>query len=252
MAWAGPMASLDLIVANAERSTGHPVQLIAIADRNGDLLNVHFLDTRQYRSKQPCRGEFEPVCPDVADPARTMLGGTQETWLAQALRERKGRWNLVAQQVMMMPLDRRTGDAPAKIRNMDSWAGYDAARERILSGFAGLGNVVVMTGDEHQNFAGELRRKSGEGDAVAVELVSTSISSGGSAWIKPEVAAQIRANNPFLKYSSDRRGYMVCEVTPASWQAQFRGVDQVTAPGGTISTLSTAVVEHGRPALNFA
>ena len=109
-----------------------------------------------------------------------------------------------------------------------------------------------MTGDEHQNFAGELRRNAGKGEAVAVELVATSISSGGTSWIKPENAARIRANNPFLKYSSDQRGYVLCDVTPSTWQARFRGVDQVTTAGGTISTLKTATIERGNPALNLS
>jgi len=220
--------------------------------RFGDLLDAHFLDTRQYRSPQPCHGSFEPTCPGVADARATVLGTAQEAWLAKGLRAHDTRWNLIAQQVMMMPLDRRSSEEAAKIRNMDSWGGYDVARERMLAGFEGLGNVVVMTGDEHQNFAGELRRNAGQGEAVAVELVTTSISSGGNGWIKAAAAEQIRRHNPFLKYSSDRRGYAICELTPTLWRTSFRGVDQVTAPGGAISTLATAAIERGRPVLNLS
>lgn len=220
--------------------------------RIGDLLDAHFLDTRQYRSAQACKGGFNPACPELGAPERTVLGETQQAWLNKALAEKSARWNLIAQQIMVMPLNRAVGDETTDIRNMDSWGGYDAAREQLLAGFEGLGNVVVMTGDEHQNFAGELRRNAGKGDAVAVELVSTSISSGGTSWIKPEAAARIRASNPFLKYSSDRRGYMLCELTPKSWTARYRGVDQVTTPGGTISTLKTATIEHGKPVISLS
>lgn len=230
--------------------SGGAMQLYRRA-RFGDLLAAHFLDTRQYRSAQPCAGSFEPVCGDVADPGRTVIGGAQEAWLREGLAARDSRWNLIAQQVMMMPLDRRTAPGPAQIRNMDSWAGYDAARERLLEGLDGLGNVVVMTGDEHQNFAGELRRDAGRGKPVAVELVTTSISSGGDRWIKPEAARYIRAGNPFLKYSSDRRGYVVCDLSATRWQARFRGVDQITTPGGAVSTLATATIEHGAPAVRM-
>lgn len=220
--------------------------------RIGNLLDAHFLDTRQYRSPQPCGGEFDPVCPEARATGRTVLGKAQEEWLTRSLLEKACRWNLIAQQVMVMPLNRATGSETDEIRNMDSWAGYDAARAKLLSSFAGLGNVVVMTGDEHQNFAGELRPDIGKGEAVAVELVSTSISSGGTSWIRPENAARIRAGNPFLKHSSDRRGYVLCDVTPSSWQARFRGVDQVTSPGGTVSTLATVTVEQGKPAINLS
>src|SRR3546814_4581914 len=60
----------------------------------------------------------------------------------------------------MMSLDRRRKpDEPKKIVNLDSWAGYEAPRERILSRMAGLKNNVVLTGDEHQNFCGDLVSK---------------------------------------------------------------------------------------------
>lgn len=220
--------------------------------RFGDLLEAHFLDTRQYRGRQPCAGSFEPVCPGVADPDNTMLGDAQEGWLGKDLRAGNSRWNLVAQQVMMMALDRRSGAEPPAIRNMDSWAGYDAARERLLGQFAGLGNVVVMTGDEHQNFAGELRRGSGQGEAVAVELVSTSISSGGNGSDRRPGTDMLMAHNPSLRFTNDQRGYVVCDVGRDQWQGHFRVVDQVTAPGGTVSTRATATIERGRPALNLS
>ena len=218
----------------------------------GDLLDVHFLDTRQYRSPLPCTGSFEPVCPDVARPDRTVLGTGQEAWLAKALREKDNRWNLIAQQVMMMPLDRRIDDGPAELRNMDSWAGYDAARERMLAGLKGLGNVVVMTGDEHQNLAGELRRDAGRGEAVAVELVSTSMSSGGNGSDRRAGTDRLIARNPFLSFTNDQRGYMICDLSRDMWRGHFRVVDQVTAPGGTVSTRATATIERGRPRLSLS
>src|SRR3546814_13718520 len=77
----------------------------------------------------------------------------------------------------MMSLDRRRKpDEPKKIVNLDSWAGYEAPRERILSRMAGLKNNVVLTGDEHQNFCGDLVYKD---RVVGAEFVATSISSGG-------------------------------------------------------------------------
>lgn len=218
----------------------------------GDLLDVHFLDTRQFRSPLACKGGFDPYCDGIADPKTTVIGAAQEQWLNTALRQRAGRWNLLAQQVMVMPLDRRVADEPKLIRNTDSWGGYDAARERLLASLKGYGNVVVMTGDEHQNFAGELRRDSGKGEAVAVEFVATSVSSGGNGSDIRKGNDRIMANNPFLKFTNDQRGYMVCEVGRDTWQGQFRVVDQITAPGGTVSTRKTATVERGNPAITLS
>jgi alkaline phosphatase D len=220
--------------------------------RFGNLMDAHFLDTRQFRSAQPCGGEFSPICDGTADPGASVMGRPQEEWLAKGLHAKGAHWNFVAQQVMMMPIDRRTGGEAKVIRNMDSWAGYDAPRERMLASMAGLGNVVVMAGDEHQNFAGELRRNNGAGAAVAVEFVSTSISSGGSGSDQRDGADKILAENPFLKFSNDQRGYMLCDVTPDTWRAQFRVIDKVHEPGGVMSTRRTAIVERGKPALSLS
>ena len=221
----------------------------------GDLLDAHFLDTRQFRSFDACtgKGDFEVLCPEiVGDPKRVVLGGAEEAWLAKSLREKAGRWNLIANQVMMMPLNRQTGTDTNEVRNMDSWAGYDPARERMLAGFSGLGNVVVLTGDEHQNFAGELRRNAGKGEAVAVEMVSTSISSGGDGSDRRDGSDRIMANNPYLKFMNDQRGYIVCDVTRDQWQGYFRVVDRVSTPGGSVSTRVTATIERGKPALSLS
>ncbi|MDB5686472.1 MAG: alkaline phosphatase [Rhizorhabdus sp.] len=220
--------------------------------RFGDLLDVHFLDTRQYRSPIACSpDDFVPYCAAASDPQASVLGTEQEKWLTGNLHDRKARWNLLAQQVMMMRLDRRPDDAPAPTFNFDSWAGYDVPRERMLGELAGLGNVVVMTGDEHQNFAGELRRKNGQGEAVAVELVATSISSGGSGGDKKAGADKVMADNPFLKFSNNQRGYMLCDLTPDLWQGRYRVVDQVHESGGSVSTRATANIERGKPAIDI-
>lgn len=215
----------------------------------GDLLTVNFLDTRQYRSDQPCDDGFKPDCPGIVDPRATVLGDAQEKWLDANLRADKARWTLIAQQVMMMRLDRRTGDEPQPIRNIDSWAAYAAPRERMVDRLRGRNNVVVVTGDEHQNFAGELRRWDGGGDPVAVEFVSTSISSGGSGQDKRANADRIMARNPELKFSNDQRGYLVCDVAPDLWQTHFRVVDKVHEPGGQLSTRATLSVERGKAAI---
>ncbi len=215
--------------------------------RYGDLLDAHFLDTRQFRTPQPCGGGFATACPETARADAQVMGRTQEAWLAAALQEKAARWNLIGQQVMMMPLDRRTGSEALPILNTDSWAGYDAPRERTLAAFRGLGNVVVLTGDEHQNFAGDLRTEGGRGDIVASEFVTTSISSGGSGSDKRAGEDRIRAANPFLHWTNDWRGYGVCTLTRDTWAMAYRTVDQVATAGAPVRTRAVATVEHGRP-----
>jgi alkaline phosphatase D len=134
---------------------------------------------------------------------------------------------------------------------MDSWGAYDPPRERLLRQLKGR-NAVVLTGDEHQTFAGELRTNAGEGEAVAVELVTTSISSGGDGADRRGGADKILAGNPFLKYSADRRGYTLCDVDRERWQSSFRVVRSVTTPDAPLDTIATATISAGEPALAIA
>jgi alkaline phosphatase D len=218
--------------------------------RYGDLAELDFLDTRQFRSNQPCEDGFKPACPEVRAQAAQVLGAEQEAWLTRNLARREARWNCLAQQIMMMSLDRRTrADEPAPLFNMDSWAGYQVPRARLLARMRGLGNVVVLTGDEHQNFAGVLS----DGDApVAVEFVATSISSGGDGQDVRAGSDRILAENPGLKFVNDQRGYLACEVTPDEWKTHYMVVDRISTPGGAVSKRATAAVARGTPALAIA
>ncbi|KFL45893.1 hypothetical protein IL54_1305 [Sphingobium sp. ba1] len=218
--------------------------------RYGDLLSIDFLDTRSFRSKQPCDDGFKPYCPGIDDSKTQVISPEEESWLVQNLKRGQTQWNCVAQQVMMMSLDRRRyADETQKIYNIDTWAAYTAQRNRLLAKMRGLDNVVVLTGDEHQNFAGLLDN----GDkAVAVEFVSTSISSGGDGSNLRTGSDVMLKNNAELKFINDQRGYLVCEVTPDAWTTQARVMDQVSMPGGAISTRATMTVPRGQPSLQIS
>jgi alkaline phosphatase D len=215
----------------------------------GDLMAMHFLDTRQFRTHQPCDGGFKPICPGMTDPNATMISAEEERWLAENLAHKSGRWNMIAQQVMMMAIDRRVAGEAEEIRNMDSWAGYEVPRRRVLSRMRGLDNVVVLTGDEHQNYAGLLHDKD---VPVAVEFVSTSISSGGDGSDLRKGTDKIRAENPQLKFMNDQRGYLVCEVGRDAWQSHFMVADRVSTPDGTVSKRATLTVARGAVAIEGA
>ncbi|WP_432770798.1 MAG: alkaline phosphatase [Sphingopyxis sp.] len=218
--------------------------------RYGDLMAMQLLDTRQYRDDQPCGDGFKPACVDVAAKDAEVLGREQEAWLNRNLARGGATWNALAQQVTMMSLDRRRKpDEPEKVLNLDSWAGYETPRQRILSRFAGLDNNIVLTGDEHQNFCGDLIQKD---KVVGAEFVATSISSGGDGSDKRAGTDEWLALNPELKFANDQRGYLVCDVNRAAWQTHFMVVDQVTAPVNTLSKRATGVVEAGRAGITMA
>lgn len=217
--------------------------------RYGNLAEIDILDTRQYRSDQPCGDGFKPACAEVMARDAQVLGVEQEAWLARNLSRNPARWNCLAQQIMMMSLDRRTREEPERILNLDSWAAYEVPRRRLLARMAGLENVVVLTGDEHQNFAGLLQ----DGERpVAVEFVGTSISSGGDGQDLRPGSDRILAENPQLKFINDQRGYLTCEVGADEWRTNYMVLDRVSTPGGALSKRTTLAVARGEPALREA
>ncbi|MAW99039.1 MAG: alkaline phosphatase [Sphingomonas sp.] len=216
----------------------------------GDLVRLHMPNTRLYRSDQPCNDGFKPMCPGAYAKGQQMINKAQEDWLDQGFASSNQRWQGLAQQVMMAPIDRRTAayPAPEPTYNMDSWAGYPDQRDRLFAMFGRHkgGNVVVITGDEHQNWAMDLQH---QGRTVASEFVSTSMSSGGDGHDVRPGNEQIMQDNPFLRWTNDRRGYLLSEITPEAWTGHFRVVDSVRQPGAPIRTAARWAVESGKPGL---
>jgi alkaline phosphatase D len=217
--------------------------------RFGNLARFDFLDTRQFRTNQPCDDGYKAACAAVNSPRAQMISAAEEAWLAHNLARRDARWNVVAQQVMMMSIDWRKSpaDGPHKLLNLDSWAGYEAQRRRLLARMRGLNNVVVLTGDEHTNYAGLLHDRD---RPTAVEFVGTSISSDGDGEDQPTWAARVLANNPQLKFINNQRGYLTCDVSAHEWQTNFMVVDRISRPGGQLSKRATFTVVHGEPTLH--
>jgi len=220
----------------------------------GNLLDLNLLDTRQYRSDQVCTDRNKPCTSADLASAPQFLGGAQEAWLKQGLSASKARWNVLAQQVVMMDLDRDPGDAYRA--NTDSWAGYRTPRGRVLKHVADarIPNVVVLTGDEHVNYAGELHldgRSPGK-KPVGVEFTSTSITSGGDGQDLSDNDKLMLSNNPQLKFVNRQRGYMICDVTPERWETSVQILDKVSVPDGKLSTRAKLAIAAGSNAVTAA
>ncbi len=215
----------------------------------GGLASLWTLDTRQYRSDQPCGDGNKVVpCGNWADPDSTLLGRGQEQWLADGVATSRARWQVLAQQVMVAPFDFRAG--PEVQVSMDQWSGYPAAHERLLTMIAerAANRTVVLTGDIHSAWANDLATDFGrpEGRVVAAEFVGTSIASGGDGADRSGgVTDTSLAENPHTKWQSARRGYLRCEVTPEAWHTDYRVVPYITRPGAPVETASRWRVEHG-------
>ncbi|MFC4166004.1 alkaline phosphatase D family protein [Teichococcus aestuarii] len=216
--------------------------------RFGRLLEVSVLDTRSFRTDQPCGDGTVAPCAAWDDPAAQMLGPAQEAWLAERLRPGRARWTLLAQQVPM--LRRAFGGEPPRL-SMDKWDGYPAARERLLAGAeaAGLRDLLVLSGDVHSAWAGTLHRDAAEGPALGVEYVATSISSGGDGSEQLGTTPAMLARNPHLRFFNNRRGYTLHEAREGRVESAFVAVAAVTRPGAAREERGRFVVEAGNPAL---
>ncbi|HYW30362.1 MAG TPA: alkaline phosphatase D family protein [Gemmatimonas sp.] len=222
----------------------------------GALARLWMLDTRQYRSDQPCGdGNRVVPCGDWAAPAQTMLGATQERWLIDGIAASRSRWQVMANQVMMAPYDSTPGDAVTV--SMDQWSGYPAARDRLLQaiGSRAPNRTVVLTGDIHSNWVNELRTDFARPNspAVAAEFVATSISSGGdgSATL-PENARTSLSANPHIRWHNRQRGYLTCTIDEQQWTTDYRVVPFVSKPDAPVETASRWIVTHGRAGIQKA
>ncbi len=218
----------------------------------GQLAEFNVLDTRQYRTDQPCGGDTVPPCGGELEAAATIMGARQRDWLFAGLDQSTSRWNVLAQQVQMARVDFTAG--PDLSVDMDKWAGYEQERRRLLRRFRDqpVGNAVVLTGDSHENWANELSPTFDNPDAspVGIELMGTSISSGGDGEDKPEYLESLLSENPFVKYHNNERGYVHCEVTPDSWRTDFRTVPYISRPDAPRLTRASFLIEAGRAKLD--
>jgi alkaline phosphatase D len=216
----------------------------------GRLATFHMLDTRQFRNDQAC-GDGYKDCPEASDPTRSITGAEQEGWLLDGFRSSTARWDVLGQQVFFGRRDNDPG--PAVMTSMDAWDGYVASRERITRGWvdAGVRNPVVLTGDVHAHWAGELKLDYNDpvGHAVGTELVCSSITSGGDGTDSVPAVHPWMAWNPNLRFYNNQRGYVRTTITPESMAADFRVLPYVTTPGASAHTRATFVIEDGSPRL---
>ncbi len=180
----------------------------------GDLVSFSMLDGRQYRSREACYAPpyggghvvTAQQCPELIDPARSMLGEAQESWLYDGLAQSQ------------RPLEHHRPDRAdgARCTTTDpgteahewteAWDGYPAARTRLLDHIqsSGVANPVVLSGDNHAFWANELKREAdGRHDRHRVRrhldyLLRSALR---------EVAKWLPANPQVKFFESRKRGY---------------------------------------------
>ena len=221
----------------------------------GELATFHVLDTRQYRTPQPCQrwdrggGNYLVDCAARSDPSATMLGAEQEAWFSRSVGASRSRWNLVAQQCLVAQLDLSMG--PVQSFWTDAWDGYPASRARVLGTLHDqrVSNPVFLGGDAHMYWVSELPLDpdAASSPSVAAEIVGTSITS--RSFMQPWMLPALIAENPHLRYGhSEHRGYVRVDLTPAQMSVDLRASESIATRDAASFNLARFVIENGRPA----
>ncbi|HEY1383465.1 MAG TPA: alkaline phosphatase D family protein, partial [Dongiaceae bacterium] len=221
----------------------------------GSLLRIYVLDGRQYRSREACYGpgkggghvETLQSCPELADPARSMLGEEQERWLYDALAHSPARWNLIAQDVLMARIQSTHKDGSHGLWT-EAWDGYPEARKRLLANLRDnrIANPVVIGGDNHAFWANDLKTDFDDpgAPAVATEFIGGSITSHGPDYHR---TLQLIAGNPHVRFfESRKRGYAIADLMPDRMETRFHVVTDATDPDAAKEPLARFVTESGK------
>ncbi len=254
----------------------------------GALATLYRTESRLLGRTKPADlgAAFKAADPDAAlkafrdgawrDPSATMLGSTQESWLAHEMKASSKAWQLVGMGTILgrtvMPRDAidwlRPEVADKKVagyRNniraaqqgvpmwMDRWDGYPAARSRLLKAAQAVdADLVMLSGDSHNAWAYGLVE---DGRPAGVEFAGQAVTSNGmegDMGADPKVVAQgFMAANPELKWAdTSRRGYMMIEVTPKSVTGEWLFLQTIKARSTALAGSHRMRVDRGRRAFS--
>ncbi|WP_084369577.1 alkaline phosphatase D family protein [Microbispora sp. ATCC PTA-5024] len=168
---------------------------------------------------------------------RDMLGAEQERWLVARLTGATARWKVLAQAVFFAQRK-----FPLEPPSTDAWDGFPDSRARILA--HAPDGLVVVSGDVHNNWAGDLRADWDDpaSKALGVEFVGTAVTSMPPA----TDGSAILAANPHLAFFDSHRGYVSCTASMDSFQADYRGVAFVDRPGAPVTTIASFQVKENK------
>lgn len=251
----------------------------------GTLATLYRTESRLLARTKPANidAAFKAADPDAAlkafrdgvwkDPSATMMGSTQESWLAHQMKANPG-WQLIGMGTILgrtvMPKDAVDWLRPtvsdkkvASYRNdiraaaqgmpmwMDRWDGYPAARSRLLtSAQAADADLVMLSGDSHNAWAFGLVE---DGRPAGVEFAGHAVTSNGlegDMGADPEVVARgFMAANPEMKWAdTSQRGYMMIEVTQKRVSGEWLFLKTIKDRDTTLAGTQRMSVERGRKA----
>ncbi|MDE1463343.1 alkaline phosphatase D family protein [Spartinivicinus poritis] len=222
----------------------------------GNLVNLFMLDTRTYRTAQPCgQGDvlerYLPIgCTNGTNQENTMFGSQQKDWLFSGLASSRCRWQVLGNQTFMGRLSATLLGQELAPFSVDGWDGYQAERQQLaeLSQHYDIDNLVVLTGDLHASIASYLKVDYSKSlnwnwnNLAGVEFMTPAVTSAGliegaSRLLKykvkrPEVVkllseAAVRLNNPHIKrFNANDHGFATIEFGQSQCEWRVYKVDK--------------------------
>lgn len=210
------------------------------------------MDSRLYRSKQPCKKSLLPLgCDDYLQPDLTLLGEQQRLWLTEQLQDSRPRWTILASQVAMSRIAVGNARQPWGVANTDAWDGYAQERAHLMAALRATQRrrFVVLSGDMHATLAGVLQPGelipgvAGAEEVFGAEFMSPPVSSAATIDLlfprlrSSGVVRRITASmvetlfcwmNPHLQFVSiQSHGYSLLDITADTcrWQAKVVEID---------------------------
>jgi alkaline phosphatase D len=258
----------------------------------GDLGSYFRTDTRLLARTKPYWAGDLMKAPDPAkafaefrdgawrDPASTMFGTEQESWLFHNFARSKGTWTVLGSGTNMgynytpdealnwfapnTPEYRksymRQGIAAARAGlpyNFDNWGGYPAARSRVFAHAQKNDlNLVVVSGDSHNGWAFDLPE---DKRPAGVEFGGHSVSSPGiesaTAGVDPNRIARdilARSKEELRWVDTSNRGYMHLSLTPKAATNNWVFMETIRTPSLKTKAGKALRVRPGRKVLEDA
>jgi alkaline phosphatase D len=190
-------------------------------------------------------------CPDLDQAQRSLLGLQQEQWLAAGW-DTGRHWNLVGQQTLMSRWTWSDPQGPGRGTYWtDGWDGYPHARRRLLESMVDrqIRNAVVLGGDVHANYIGDLKvdYDAPSAPVVASEFCGTSITSYNNS---PERVAAAHPYNPHIHHARmDERGFVAFEINEKALLGHLFVVENTADPASGARVAARYAVDPRQPGI---